>query len=135
MFNLREKIFQNKSDGIRPKRIVEDGNGEQSKNEKEIMPQDFTSFAITLWGIWIHKNKVVFDGVTPDPMAVIEAASEFKTVHYKYQQEVCLPTQRNTLVILDLLIKTWHSIHENLNHDNGVARRLMINSPCDGYTT
>ncbi|PPS03161.1 hypothetical protein GOBAR_AA17489 [Gossypium barbadense] len=61
----------------------------QDKNEKEIMPEDFTSFVITLWSIWIHKNKVVFEGVSPNAVAVIEAAfgsqpDHKKAVKYKY---------------------------------------------------
>lgn len=62
---------------------------EQARGE-ELMPEDFVGFAITLWNIWTHKNKVLFEDAMQNTTTVLRST-------YKVLFEVVTP---NTTTML-----------------------------------
>lgn len=50
--------------------------------ELALVGKDFTAneligFAIILWKIWVHRNKVFYKGANPNPFKVVKEADEY----------------------------------------------------------
>ena len=66
------------------------------------LEQDWRRAFVTLWAIWIHRNEVIFRGVTPSSDAIIYAAGG--GVCHFLEQRRFRPLARCAPVMIDLYL-------------------------------